>query len=92
MHIRTMSSLTIAESSRSELPWTGSNQTLKPAQSESEFSCVSADQELEYDLYDCDIDNVMAAPGSMFAPAYWDCDTTPTLELELEEIFTDTSV
>ena len=41
--------------------------------STSEFSsCVSLSQELEYDLYDCHIDNVMAAPGSMFAPAYWD--------------------
>ena len=39
----------------------------------SEFSsCVSLSGELEYDLYDCHIDNVMAAPGSMFAPAYWD--------------------
>ena len=41
--------------------------------STSEFSsCVSLSQELEYDLYDCHIDKVMAAPGSMFAPAYWD--------------------
>jgi len=42
---------------------------------------------MEYDLYDCDIGNVMAAPGSMFAPAYWDCDTTPTLDLELTQLF-----
>ena len=33
----------------------------------SEFSrCVSLSRELEYDLYDCHIDNVMADP------AYWD--------------------
>ena len=85
-------SSTAAESSESDLHRTGSEQTLKPTQSVSEFSCISLDQELEYDLYDCDIDNVMAAPGSLFAPAYWDCDTTPTLELELEQLFPDTSV
>ena len=28
----------------------------------------------------------MAAPGSMFAPAYW-ADTTPTIELELGQLF-----
>ena len=33
---------------------------------------AGTDQEMEYDLYDCDLDNVMAAPGSMFAPAFWD--------------------
>ena len=39
----------------------------------SEFSrCVSLSRELEYDLYNCHIDNVTADPGSMFAPAYWD--------------------
>ena len=39
-----------------------------------------------YDLYDCDLDNAMAAPGSMFAPAYW-AETTPTIELELGQLF-----
>ena len=32
-------------------------------------SCVTLSGELEYDYY---INNVMAAPDSMFAPAYWD--------------------
>ena len=41
-----------------------------------------------YDLYDCCLDNAMAAPGSLFAPAYWE-DTTPTLELELGQLFPD---
>ena len=37
-------------------------------------SFVSLSGELEYTLtlYYCHIDNVMAAPGSMFAPAYKD--------------------
>ena len=78
-----------AESSESDLARTGSEMTLRPGNSRSEFSpapgsrsgavtgsefssCVSLSGELEYDLYDCHIDNVMAAPGSMFAPAYWD--------------------
>ena len=78
-----------AESSESDLARTGSEMTLRPGTSRSEFSpapgsrggavtgsefssCVSLSGELEYDLYDCHIDNVMAAPGSMFAPAYWD--------------------
>ena len=61
--------------------------TLRPAASVSGFSCTSTEQELEYDLYDCDLGNAMAAPGSMFAPAYWDCDATPTLDLELTELF-----
>ncbi len=61
------------------------------ASSMSEFS--GGDQEMEYDLYDCDIGNVMRAPGSLFAPAYWmeeeggGGDATPTLELELTELF-----
>ena len=83
----TSSTSTAAASSESDLPRTGSELTLKPTQSVSEFSCISADQELEYDLYDCHLDNAMAAPGSLFAPAYWDGDTTPTLELELEQLF-----
>ena len=41
-----------------------------------------------YDLYDCCLDNAMAAPGSLFAPAYWE-DATPTLELELGQLFPD---
>ena len=64
-----------------------SEMTLRPAASVSGFSCTSTEQELEYDLYDCDLGNAMAAPGSMFAPAYWDCDVTPTLDLELTELF-----
>ena len=71
--------------SESERP--GSDMTLRPAHSVSGFSCTSTEQELEYDLYDCDIGNVMSVPGSMFAPAYWDVDTTPTLDLELTQLF-----
>ena len=70
-----------------ELDRSGSEMTLRPAASVSGFSCTSNEQELEYDLYDCDLGNAMAAPGSMFAPAYWDCDVTPTLDLELTELF-----
>ena len=43
-----------------------------------------------YDLYDCDLGNAMAAPGSLFAPAYWG-DTTPTIELDLHQLFPDTT-
>ena len=76
------------ESSESDLARTGSERTLRPTNSVSEFSsCQSLSQELEFDLYDCHIDNVMAAPGSMFAPAYWDCDRTPSLELEMDQLF-----
>ena len=88
----------MAESSESDLTRTGSERTLQPGSSTSrisskasncsEFSsCVSLSGagELEYDLYDCHIDNAMAAPGSMFAPAPW--DMTPGLELEMEELF-----
>jgi hypothetical protein len=55
----------------------------------SELSCISGEPEMEFDLYDCDIDNVMRAPGSMFAAAYWDCDeaATPTLDLEMVQLF-----
>ena len=70
-----------------EMDRSGSEMTLRPSHSVSGFSCNSVEQEMEYDLYDCDIGNVMAAPGSMFAPAYWDCDTTPTLDLELTQLF-----
>ena len=62
------SSRTAVESSSSSLHKTGSEDTLKQAKSVSEFSCNSMDQELEYDLYDCHIDNAMAMPGSLFAP------------------------
>ena len=31
-------------------------------------------------------------PGSLFAPAYWDADLTPTEELELEQLFKDAAV
>jgi hypothetical protein len=84
------SSSTAVESSSSSLHKTGSEDTLKQAKSVSEFSCNS--MELEYDLYDCHIDNAMAMPGSLFAPAYWDADLTPTEELELEQLFKDAAV
>ena len=83
--------LEAVESSESDLQRTESERTLRPTNSVSEFSsCQSLSQELEFDLYDCHIDNVMAAPGSMFAPAYWDCDRTPSLELEMGQLFPDT--
>jgi hypothetical protein len=60
----------------------------------SDFSVHSGEPELEFDLYDCDLDNVMRAPGSMFAPAYWDGEgeeeeeaMTPTLGLEMVQLF-----
>ena len=71
----------------------GSNDTLKAAGSISEFSQHSGDPELEFDLYDCDLNNASAMPGSYFAPAYsWDCDydVTPTgeeEEFELSDFF-----
>ena len=80
-----------ADSSESDLARTGSESTLRAravSPPTSEFSsCVSLSGagELEYDLYDCHIDNAMAAPGSLFAPAPW--DMTPGLELEMEELF-----
>ena len=80
-----------AEGSESDLARTGSESTLRAravSPPTSEFSsCVSLSGagELEYDLYDCHIDNAMAAPGSLFAPAPW--DMTPGLELEMEELF-----
>ena len=48
--------------------------------------------ELEYDLYDCDLNNVSAAPGSLFNPTVF-FDLTPTMEedeldeLEMTELF-----
>jgi hypothetical protein len=72
----------------------GSNDTLKAAGSMSEFSQHSGDPELEFDLYDCDLNNASAVPGSHFAPAFsWgDCDydVTPTgdeEEFELADFF-----
>ena len=72
----------------------GSNDTLKAAGSMSEFSQHSGDPELEFDLYDCDLNNASAVPGSFFAPTYsWDCDfddVTPTgeeVEFELADFF-----
>jgi hypothetical protein len=68
----------------------GSQATLRPStHSVSELSCISGEPEMEFDLYDCDIDNVMRAPGSMFAAAYWDGDeaATPTLDLEMVQLF-----
>ena len=56
----------------------------------SEYSQHSGDPELEYDLYDCDLNNVSAAPGSLFNPTVF-FDLTPTEEddeeLELTELF-----
>jgi hypothetical protein len=74
-------------------PAGGSQATLRPTSSSctrsvSEFSVHSGEPELEFDLYDCDIDNVMRVPGSMFAaPAYWDEAATPTLDLEMVQLF-----
>ncbi len=76
----------------------GSQATLRPSTSSasrsvSDFSVHSGEPELEFDLYDCDLDNVMRAPGSMFAPAYWDGEEeeeeamTPTLGLEMVQLF-----
>jgi hypothetical protein len=76
----------------------GSQATLRPSTSAShsvsDFSVHSGEPELEFDLYDCDLDNVMRAPGSMFAPAYWDGEEeeeeeamTPTLGLEMVQLF-----
>ena len=62
-----------------------SDRTIRPAHSISNFSCT--EQEMEYDLYDCDINNVMATPGSMFAQAYWDGNTISTMDLELLPLF-----
>ena len=68
--------------------------TLKPTTSISEFSeqsYHSGDPELEFDLYDCDLNNVSTLPGSMFAPAslYYDMgvDISPEEELEMTELF-----
>ena len=57
----------------------------------SEHSYHSGDPELEYDLYDCDLNNVSAVPGSLFAPKLY-YDLTPTgdendEEFELTELF-----
>ena len=56
----------------------------------SEYSQHSGDPELEYDLYDCDLNNVSAVPGSLFNPTVF-FDLTPTEEddeeLELTELF-----
>ena len=86
------SSTTAPDSSSSSLHKATSEDTLKQAKSVSEFSCISNEVELEYDLYDCHIDNAMAVPGSLFAPAYWDTDLTPTEELELDQLFKDAAV
>ena len=68
----------------------GSISTLKPTASLSEFSMNSynsGDPELEYDLYDCDLNNV-AVPGSMFAPTlYFDLTPTEEDEFEMTELF-----
>ena len=48
-----------------EQQYGGSQATLRPSShSVSELSCISGEPEMEFDLYDCDIDNVMRAPGS----------------------------
>ena len=43
--------------------------------------------ELEFDLYDCNIDNVVAYnPGSMFATQFWPVEElTPTAEMQMTE-------
>ena len=52
--------------------------TLKPLTVTSLSEISSEDIDLEYDLYDCDLNNVSAQPGSMFAHAtyhhYYDQD------------------
>ena len=78
---------TAPDSSSFSLHRTGSEATLRQAKSGSGLSSTSL--ELEYDLYDCHIDNAMAVPGSLFAQAYWDTDLTPTEELELGQLFSD---
>ena len=74
----------------------GSRDTLKPTSSISEFSTQSGDPELEFDLYDYNLDNVAYNPGSHFAAPvamnYWQHadfeDATPTAEeLTLTELF-----
>ena len=76
----------------------GSRDTLKPTSSISEFSTQSGDPELEFDLYDYNLDNVAYNPGSHFAAPvavnYWrhtadfDFDATPTAEeFTLTELF-----
>ena len=87
--------------SRNSLARTESQDTLKP-RSLSEFSggrssVMSGDQELEFDLYDYNLDNVVAYnPGSMFAPQFWTHqpadlfypDLTPTQEaFQMTELF-----
>jgi hypothetical protein len=76
-----------------------SRDTLKPTSSISEFSVQSGEQELEFDLYDYNLDNVVAYnhPGSHFAAAPAGCiwygqhdydDATPTAEeFTLTELF-----
>lgn len=67
--------------------------TLKPTASVSEISQLSYqsnDLELEFDLYDCDLNNVSAVPGSMFAPTiFYNGDITPTgdEDFEMTELF-----
>ena len=74
----------------------GSRDTLKPTSSISEFSTQSGDPELEFDLYDYNLDNVAYNPGSHFAAPvatnYWRQgdfeDATPTAEeFTLTELF-----
>ena len=86
----TSSSITAAGSSSRSLDKAvpAPEQQHTPVHSVSYLSCLSLDQELEYDLYDCHLNNAMAVPGSLFAPAYWPQDITPTLTLELEQLFT----
>ena len=67
------------------------------------MSEMSEDIDLEYDLYDCDLNNVSAQPGSMFGHAmtyYFDDDDdidglmTPTARgdvIEMTQLFPDTS-
>ena len=50
------------------------------------------DQELEFDLYDCDIDNVMSVPGSFFCNTLPDYDSTPTADMEMTQLFPGTEL
>ena len=46
------------------------------------------DPELEFDLYDCDLNNVSTLPGSLFAPTgYYDLTPTEEEDFEMTELF-----
>lgn len=82
----------LSQSRNSFVSRTESQDTLKAARSQSSFSgrssAMSGDQELEFDLYDYNLDNAQAYnPGSLFATQFWPAalpDLTPTNELQEE--------